>query len=172
MCLDEITKNKIYKNLWNHYYISSDGYIVNKNPRWKIKTFKKQFLTKAGYKCVTLWSPNGKAKTFSVHRLLAQVFIENPHNKKEVNHKNGIKTDNRVENLEWVTRSENQKHYVEFNNVSLKGDCHPQSKLSEKDVLKIRKLRSKFTHRKLAQMYNVSSGCIYGILSGKTWSHI
>lgn len=62
-----------------------------------------------GYLRVCLCKNNHK-KTFVVHRLVASAFIENPEHKPEVNHKNGIRTDNRASNLEWVTRSENERH--------------------------------------------------------------
>lgn len=62
-----------------------------------------------GYYHVNL-TKNAKGKSFYVHRLFAQSFIDNTFNKEQINHKNGIRTDNCLENLEWVTNLENQRH--------------------------------------------------------------
>lgn len=66
------------------------------------------FLNRTGYRLVQL----GNRKRYQVHRLVAEAFIPNPDNKPQVNHKNGIHNDNRVDNLEWVTASENCLHSV------------------------------------------------------------
>jgi len=72
-----------------------------------------------GYLTICLWK-YGKEKYYFIHRLVAQSFIENTYRKKEVNHKDGIKTNNTLTNLEWVTPSENQKHAVM---IGLKNKC-------------------------------------------------
>lgn len=67
--------------------------------------------TSSNYDMVALCL-NGVVKYFTNHRLVAIAFLHNPENKEQVNHKNGIKSDNRLENLEWCTRSENTSHAI------------------------------------------------------------
>lgn len=75
----------------------------------KRKTLMKKFLTDSGYERLTLRN-NGKYVSIDVHRLIAMTFIQNPMNKPTVNHINRVKNDNRVENLEWATYSEQNSH--------------------------------------------------------------
>lgn len=95
------------------YAITEDwkvwSYSKNKWPSNKTWRFLSQRLTNKWYYLVWL-CVKGKQKSFSVHRLVALTFIPNVHNKPCVNHKNWIRNDNRVENLEWCTHSENQFH--------------------------------------------------------------
>lgn len=112
----------IVKNLMGYeglYLIDSIGNVVS-CPRQQGSRFVSQYkilgtkINRLGYKEVAL-SKDGKTKTVLLHRLIAMHFVDNPANLPCVNHINGIKTDNRIENLEWCTRSQNTKHAYDNN---------------------------------------------------------
>lgn len=100
----ELTGYEKYTN----YIIRNNGDIFNKKKGNKIAQTK---CKTTGYYMVSLWS-NNERRVCTVHRLLAIAFIENPNDYKEVNHKDGDKTNNSLYNLEWITHKENIKHAV------------------------------------------------------------
>lgn len=94
-------------NGFTNYEISNLGEVRNKTTKYILKGR----LSKSGYYQVSIKEDaTNKFKNQYIHRLVALHFLENRENKREVNHKDGIKTNNTVENLEWTTSSENQKH--------------------------------------------------------------
>ncbi len=121
----------------------------------------------------TCLTKNKKRKSVFIHRLVAQSFIPNPENKHCVNHINGIKTDNRVENLEWVTHSENNKHAIKLGlSGQAPGELHHMSKLKKQDVIEIREIYSKKikTQKELGVIYGVSQTQIGRIVNNKRWN--
>ena len=125
---------------------------------------------KDGYLYVNLCK-KGKVKSRRVHRLVAHAFIPNPENKPCVNHKNGVKYDNRVENLEWMTNKENSIH-ASKNDLMPKGYRNGNSKLTDAKVRKIKHGHKGLLQREVAVIYEVSQELISRIRLGKTWKHI
>lgn len=129
------------------------------------------FKTSYGYRKVNITSTPKSTKATYLHRIIAMTFIENINNKPFINHINGIKDDNRVQNLEWVTQSENHKHAYKIGlQVPLKGDDHPRRKLSSLEVLEIKKrVLNGETPYSFAKEYGVSRSNVYHIIRKDTW---
>jgi len=134
-----------------------------------------------GYLRTMLLNDNGKYDTVKVHRIIAKSFLSNPLSKPCVNHINGLKDDNRVANLEWVTRSENTKHAFKTGLKTHKGEKNTSAKLTEEQVIEIRKnykygRRSKHeggeTKQQIADRYGVTFSAIKNIIQGNTWKHL
>lgn len=109
------------KTEYNGYEVSNTG-LIRSTDRWIIKSdtgklifyrsrILKSQIDKRGYERVRI-SINGSKTTLKVHRIVATAFIENPKNLPQVNHKDGNKINNHVDNLEWVNNSENQLHAI------------------------------------------------------------
>ena len=117
----------------------------------------------------------GKYKRFSVHRLVAKLFLSNEFNLPQVNHIDGDKTNNSYDNLEWCTISYNIQHAYDTGLKYQKtGVDHYAAKLSEEDVIEILDLlKSKqWTLKEIGSMYNVSFGNISSIKNGRTWKYL
>ena len=175
----EIWKNiKGYKNF---YQISNFGKVKSLKRQRTGKngskvSVKKRILksgkSKSGYLQVVLCK-KGICKNFSIHRLIAIAFINNPTNHPEINHIDGNKTNNKIENLEWCTRSYNCLHSYKLNLVKIiKGENHKNSKLNEIQVKIIRSLKDDLTQKEIAKYFNISQTNIKDILNRRTWKHI
>ena len=127
----------------------------------------------SGYRGVAL-SRNGTTKASLVHRLLVEAFVEQIPPGKEVNHKDGVKSNNHLKNLEVVTHRENSEHASQTGLMDHIGEGNPRSILTAEDVREIRTLRATkgITYLGLAKMFGVTGGCICGILRRQTWKHI
>ena len=110
------------------YQVSSLGRI--KSYKCKKEKILKLGSNPLGYSIIGLWK-NRKQKFYPVHRLVANTFITNKHNKREVNHIDGNKKNNNVTNLEWATRSENMKHAVNKGLLVIKGNKIEPKKIEQ-----------------------------------------
>ena len=158
-------ENYKVSNLGNVKRLDSLVHQSGKIFKYKGRILKQE--TVKGYKRVSL-SKENKVTRFQVHRLVATAFYMNFNDKKCVNHINGIKTDNRSINLEWVTYSENEKHSYDVLGKITNGIV--RRKIPLQDVEKIKNLyKNGLSMRKIAKQYNVSGSTISSLINNKTY---
>ena len=185
--LKEVVNGVVYTERWEDI----DGY----DGIYKISDFGrvKSFVSGVNKVCGKLLKPNigergysyimlykdGKKANIQIHRLVAIEFLENKEKKHQVNHKNGIKSDNRLENLEWCTQSENMKHSLNTGlKIPLNGENCKVSKLTEEQVIEILTKKRDSNNKKnwgakeLCLKYNLKPSCVSEIASGRNWKHI
>lgn len=143
-----------------------------------LKPWKRKVRNGNFYFTVTLCT-NGRLKKFDVHRLVGQAFIPNPHNLPQINHKNNVGSDNRVENLEWVTSSQNRIHAYDIG-AQPSGSKHPSCKLTHQQILEIKEIlktrsegkRGKPSFRSIAKKYNVGEASVRLMFHGRLYKRI
>ena len=155
-----------------NYTISKLGVVRNNKTKKIVKPFKNW----NGYIRIALMK-DGKRYSRALHRLLAQTFIPNPENLPFINHIDGVKDNNELSNLQWCDRSQNMRHAHDNGLVKgqtgAKGSNNGSSKLTEEDVLKIRKLASDgISSKDIAEQFNISRGNCNSIIARKYWKHI
>lgn len=134
----------------------------------------KQTTNKFGYMKVRI-ANNGCKKSFFIHRLVAIGFIPNEDTLPEVNHRDGDKTNNAADNLEWTDRSGNILHaYRVLKSIIIKkGSNHPLTTLTEEDVAQMRNLyKTGLTQVELASRFGVTQANVSSIIRRRTWTHI
>lgn len=174
--MEEIWKD--IKDYEDRYQVSNKGrvrsLIDGHGKKRSDPLIKSQYISKVGYYALCL-NKEGNKKTTHTHRLIAEAFIPNPENKPQVI--NGIKTDNRIKNLEWVTDSENKLHAHKNGLHTYEhriGEKHPRSILTKLNVLDIKNAYNLgcFTQKEIADAYGVSRSTISKITNDINWSHI
>ena len=160
------------KDFEGYYQISTKGRVKSFH-KGTVRIMKLQ-VTKDGYLRVELHRPGKKRKT-QVHILVAETFLPNPENKPEVNHEDGNKSNNCVENLKWSTSSENRQHAVRMG-LQRSGCDRPDATLTAEQVREIRRDcipgRWNFGFNSFARKFNVSKITIKKAYEGKRYKNV
>lgn len=163
---DLVPPDAIWKELPRNgnYLVSDDGRVFSKITNKVLKTDK----IWSGYLRVKL----SDGKQYLVHRLVMEAFTRKSNS--FVNHKNGIKTDNRFLNLEWCTKSQNTLHSFSIGlQVSKKGEEVYCSKLKDSTIIKIRQLYCLgATQVEIAELFGIKQGDVSNIVLKKSWRHV
>lgn len=131
----------------------------------------KQTVNKKRYACVRMTKDGEKSPSVRIHKLVAEAFIPNPVNKPTVNHKKGVKLDNRATELEWASFKENSAHAYKFGLVKLKtGQDAYNAKLRNEIVMDIFNATGKA--KEITEKYKVHPNTVHDIKAGRSWGQI
>ncbi len=172
-----VEMDEVWKKIKNWpYKVSNYGRVKRNSSDYNstyIGKILKPGLIRGGYLMVVLCK-NGKRKNSLVHRLVIESFLGPCPKGKEVNHIDGIKINNEIWNLEYVTRSENHKHAYKLGLERQDGENNNNSKLTKNQVRKIRKLYNdeEYSHSELSEMFGVKTQSISKIINYKRWKHV
>jgi hypothetical protein len=174
--MKEIWKNiNGYENL---YQVSNLGNIKSFKKCSKLRSkseimLKTNTIHPSGYFFVTLIKDKIR-KSFSIHRLVANAFIDNINNYPQINHIDGIKSNNCDSNLEWCDNMYNAHHAIKMGLINYRmGENHGMSKLKEKDVIKIREMYSLGVNKnEISKIFNITPKYAYTIYKRKTWKYL
>lgn len=142
------------------YYVTSDGNVIGKKGR------KMNTRLRSGYDSICVYFTSTDYKNIPVHRMVAETYIPNPNNLTEINHINGIKTDNRVSNLEWSSKSHNMRH-------ALRTDLKGRLTSTQRQQIRKEYVKGSRTHggTALGKKYGVHSSNITRLINDKSYNY-
>jgi len=164
-----------YKEIWKDIPNYEGMYQVSNLGRVKSLKFGKERTLKPGLDgsgyCHIVLCKGGVQKDKYIHRLVLLTFVGE--SELQVNHKNGVKTDNRLENLEYCTRSENAQHAFDTGlNIGRRGEKNSNSKLTRAFAERIKYGHQGMTQKDIAEIYGIARSLVSDIRLGKLWKHI
>ena len=154
---------------YEYYWVSEEGFVLSMSDKG-VRILKPDL--RGQYYSVTL-SRAGRVKRFPIHRLVAEYYIPNPDKKPQVNHKDGNKLNNHVDNLEWVTQSENQLHAFRIG-LQGRGEKMAGAKKTDEQVHQVcRLIQSGLTRGQVLDLCPfISKASFDDIRSRRRWHHI
>lgn len=164
------------KEKWKKITFFKNDYYVSNKGRIKGTKILKPSFARRGYEKITLSGGTTKRKSITIHRLVAETFIGPRPKGFHINHKNANKSDNSVENLEYIHPKEHQKRTSKMG-LMLHGEKHHKAKLSEKEAKEILSLgwnnsKKGISLKKISEMYGISVASAWSLLKRKSWKHI
>lgn len=183
MADSEFTTDELLNEEWRDvtgyeklYAVSNLGRVkFYPKPHARKDNFSKNIrISRCGYGEVRFSKTGDKRRIFLVHRLVGSAFLKKPDDpeKVQINHKDGIKHNNRAHNLEWCDRFENQRHAVKMG-LAACGEKHYRAKITEDDVLNIRWLRSQgVPQRQITKLYDIAVTTVGHIEHRRSWKCI